>query len=971
MERQAAARRQAGQGWALLAIILLAFVLRIYTLGQGPLWFDEALSGVIAGKGWEGILAHTASTPFEHPPLYYMALHVWMSLAGSSAFSLRFFSLFWGVLLIPLLFRFIKPWGGQRLALLTALVTAVSVTHIDQSQNARMYTLVVFLGVLSLFLFFRGLAGRRRSWWAGYLIVTGIGVALHYYFGLLLLVPVAILLISGPRYRRALIWLVAGLLGAGLLAAGWLWLSPGPRQAIQQVLSGGDANAASLALRIRYTAGGLLLEEPIAGTIGLGILALLGVFFWPLPAVPDGHPLRLVGSRRFLLIWLVVPWLAALAIPYWLQGRHLAYLWPALFTLAAAGLLALRAKGTWLFVAGLALVAVTFGYSLYDQEQTIASRPEFGQTMGYIEDQAAPNDLVISNQPAMWPFVDFYAPQGLKVTYVPEKPRVLTPERVAERLEVLARGRSRIWLGPISAWTADPESLVEQWLVTHTFQADKEWFPGSVSAALYFTGGEDLAPVEIGRPVWGERILLQNASAGPLQVSPGDAVRLLLSWRSGLSQDKRYAVDLSLVDDKGQVWADRQSEPCSGWCPTDTWLTARLQQDRHALLVPPGTPPGTYQIQVAWVPVGGGPALAAEQDGQSQEHISLTQVEVLPPEADPEVRPAVPNPLQAIFGGEITLKGYELSRAEAQPDDVLHLETRWQAETRPAGDYSLLVELVDSHQRPIAGWEFSPSASFYPTSSWQAGEYLRGQHDLQLPNTLATGHYRLRLALVAASGEQLAVDGQQPQTALGGLLTWQKRLAGQNVTLAAVQIHDRPREFDLPAVEHELQAVVGQQAHLVGYDLDTSQAHPGGQVAVVLYWQADGPMVRPFKVFAHLVDGEGTIQAQHDSEPGGGCCPANTWVKGEIIVDKHLIPLKEELAVGSYQLVVGMYDNEMDARLPAYGGDGIQLDQDRIPIDTVTVEPAKRIGQAATPPAAPKFELEHRIFLPWISRAEP
>ncbi len=66
------------------AIILLAFLLRSIGPGHGELGFDEALSAVIAGKGLAGIIAYTQGAPFEHPPLYYLALHGWMQLAGSS-----------------------------------------------------------------------------------------------------------------------------------------------------------------------------------------------------------------------------------------------------------------------------------------------------------------------------------------------------------------------------------------------------------------------------------------------------------------------------------------------------------------------------------------------------------------------------------------------------------------------------------------------------------------------------------------------------------------------------------------------------------------------------------------------------------------------------------------------------------------------------------------------------------------------
>jgi mannosyltransferase len=968
VERQTAVRCQIRRYGALLAIVLLAFGLRAYDLARGPLWFDEALSGVISAKGWEAIVGHTLSTPFEHPPLYYLILHLWVGLAGSSAFSLRFFSLFWGVLLIPLLVRFIAPWGGRRLAFLTALLTAISVSSIGHSQNARMYTLVAFLGVLSLLLFFRGLRQRRLRWWAGYAFVTGVGISIHYYFALLLLVPIVFLLLSGSRYRRILAFFVILILATGLLSAAWLWVSPGLRQALQQVQRGEGAGASSLVIRTRTTIQALLLEEPAVGPVALGILALVGVFFWPLSPTRRAHPVGTVGSRRFLLIWLLVPWLVALAIPYWLQGRHLVYLWPALFALAAAGLLALRARGAWLFTIGLLLVAATSIYGLYRQNQQVLSRPDYGQILAYIEDQAQPDDLVLLNQPSMWPFVDYYARRSLKVAYVPTKQRVLAEEGVAQRLESLVEGRSRVWLGPISAWTSDPESLVERWLVTHAFQANKVWFPESSSAALYFTAGEQMVPLDIGQPIWDGRILLQNAYASPLRVRPRDAVRLRFDWRAGLDLDQRYAVDLSLVDGEGRVWAGRRSEPCGGWCRTDTWQMAGSQQDQHALLVPPGTPPGTYRLEVTWVPFPDGPALPVEKDGQVHEHIFLTEVTVLPALAGTDTPEMLPGRLQATFGGEITLQDYDVTPAEAQPGGVLHLETIWRAVTTPADDYTLLLELLDSDQQAVAGWEFPPSASFYPTSMWQPGEYLRGQQELFLPTTLTAGLYRLRLALVSAGGERLALDGEEPRAALGGVLTWQKPLAGRELALSPIKLNDRPREFTLPSVQHGLVATVGRRAHLVGYDLDTSQAHPGGQVLLTLYWAADGPMSQQFKVFTHLLDGAGTLVAQHDAEPGGGCCPTNTWEKGEIIVDQHPIALRADLPTGTYQLVAGMYSEELDTRMPAYAADGTAFVQGRIPIGTVIVEPATVSSQEVAEPQAPKFELGHKAFLPQVDK---
>jgi mannosyltransferase len=970
IKRRVAACRRINRHWALLALILLAFALRVYDLGQAPLWLDEAISGVVASKGWQGILAHSSGTAFEHPPFYYLALHLWLGLSGSNEFSLRFFSLFWGILVIPLLYRLIKPWAGSNLALLTTLLLVISPTHVVHSQDARMYTLVVFLGVLSLLLFFRGLQGQRALWWTGYFLVAGIGIVTHYYFALFLLVPIAFLLLAGPQYRRALALFLPILLGAGLLGAGWLWLSPGPRQAAEQLLRSGSAGSSTLVLRIKNTMAGMLLEEPATGPAWLGILALVGVFLWPWPCGRDAgnHPVRLVGTRRFLLLWLLVPWLIALAIPYWLQGRHLAYLWPAFFALAAAGLLALRAKGLALFLAGLLLVFATSVYGLYRENQAAMSRPDYGQVVAYVQDRALPGDLVLVNQPAMWPFIDYYGHDDLQVAYVPEKVRVLSEESVAQQLALLTQGRSRIWSSPVSPWTADPDSLVERWLVTHAFQAEKTWFPESTAAALYFAADGELDRLETGRLVWDGRVLLEHVHASALKLAPGDAVRLRFDWRAGLDLDRRYAVSLSLVDDEGRVWAERRSEPCGGWCPTTSWLASSLHQDQHALLIPAGTPPGTYRLQVALSLAGRGSPLPAEEDGESVDQVTLAKVEVLRAAVAQEPSGSLSHELEATFGEEVTLLGYELSPGQARVGDLLHLETVWRAERPPAGDYTLLVELMDGGQRPIASWEFTPAPKSYPTGAWRSGEYLRGQHDLELPNRLPPGSYGLRLALIAPGGRRLALAGQQPRQILNGLFSWRAPLQGQELDLSRVDIVDRPRQFDLPSVEHALDVMVGRRAHLLGYALDASAARQGGVVLLTLYWQARGPMTKPFKVFTHLVDEEGTIRAQHDGPPGGDCCPANTWAEGEIIVDEHPIRLGADLPPGTYRLVVGMYDGDSDTRLPASTADGELFAEDEVPVGAIAVEPVVVSSQSGPLPPAPRFQSKHRIFLPYAVR---
>ncbi|MCA9872006.1 MAG: hypothetical protein KC441_00050, partial [Anaerolineales bacterium] len=119
---------------------------------------------------------------------------------------------------------------------------------------------------------------------------------------------------------------------------------------------------------------------------------------------------------------------------------------------------------------------------------------------------------------------------------------------------------------------------------------------------------------------------------------------------------------------------------------------------------------------------------------------------------------------------------------------------------------------------------------------------------------------------------------------------------------------------------------------LVGYDLDTRQAVPGGQVTVTLYWQALAPFAENYQVFTHLYDGE--MRAQHDGAPECGIMPTTRWEPGQLIPDPHIMMIPLDTPPGEYPLSVGMYNLITEERLVVE-----ETDQDTIELTAVTIQP--------------------------------
>lgn len=91
---------------------------------------------------------------------------------------------------------------------------------------------------------------------------------------------------------------------------------------------------------------------------------------------------------------------------------------------------------------------------------------------------------------------------------------------------------------------------------------------------------------------------------------------------------------------------------------------------------------------------------------------------------------------------------------------------------------------------------------------------------------------------------------------------------------------------------------------------------PGDIIRLNLFWSVDDPLDERYKIFLHLVNGDGAIVAQQDSEPLDGKLPTTSWQPGDIVEDHQGIILPNDLAPGEYELLVGLYKlNDPGARL--------------------------------------------------------
>jgi hypothetical protein len=224
--------------------------------------------------------------------------------------------------------------------------------------------------------------------------------------------------------------------------------------------------------------------------------------------------------------------------------------------------------------------------------------------------------------------------------------------------------------------------------------------------------------------------------------------------------------------------------------------------------------------------------------------------------------------------------------------EVLPVNLFWQGLTDQLPDLTFFDQLQDEQGQALALTERPPS---YPTTAWSSGTLLRDLHRLRLPATVPPGQYKLVAGVLRPDKSRLQVDGTD------------------QVILGLVTVEGRPHEFDPPQPQVEVDAIFGDIARLVGYDLAVPTALAAGDaVQLTLYWQSktnnNQRFERNWTIFAHIVDVEGRIWGQRDQLPGAGEFPTTSWVPEEYITDNREIVLNPDTPPGTYFIEIGLYD---------------------------------------------------------------
>ncbi len=278
--------------------------------------------------------------------------------------------------------------------------------------------------------------------------------------------------------------------------------------------------------------------------------------------------------------------------------------------------------------------------------------------------------------------------------------------------------------------------------------------------------------------------------------------------------------------------------------------------------------------------------------------------------------------LDANFGGEVRMIGYDLDPTTVKPGDRVRITYYWQALIDVTSDYFVTSNLLDPFGQAYGQTILEPVSGKYPTSLWQRGAIVPDTFVVQVPNEAHAGKYRMEVGLL----DRIAFDRLLPL-----------RGAQDRLFLDPIVVTNGP--VNPNRVAHPLTARFGDPSWttLIGYDLSQSPFHAGETVHLTLYWRAEQAAPRDYSLFVHLYDAQGRLKAQQDSQPENGNAPTSWWQPGDLLDDPHDLTLPAGLPAGTYHLAVGMYEPASGGRLPLLDGSGTRQPDDswQIPIQVM------------------------------------
>jgi 4-amino-4-deoxy-L-arabinose transferase-like glycosyltransferase len=914
--------RTASYSLALMVLcLLIAAALRFPELQITPpgLHYDEAANGILAGDiGLRGERpVFISSYTGKESAFFYLAGGL-MRLAGESVFSLRLTAAYVGILTVAATYWLGREMlADRRQALLAAALLAVSFWHVLFSRLGFRAITEPLLQALAIAALFRGLRRDDKRWLAAAGVLLGLTAYTYLaarVFPILVALGLLPLFIGSENWRLRLRQ-VALFLGAALLILlpllGYFWANPDAFWVrIGQVAPSAAPGSTPLTIwaslleswGMFFLRGDPFLRfnlpgRPLFGWI-VGGLLLVGwlICLWRWRRFPYDWQRAAISMLVFAPVVMILP--TALAtnelVPSNLRAIGLI---PFIYYLPAIGFVILFADlekrfgfpplPTAVLIAfflvllsgGLATAQAYFLEWAREPELLYETDGDLSAVSEFLNQQNLEGQTVYVAAPHYrHPTVAFLSDKYEEIKWLPGGHALVLPPE-GSSLHIYPHN------SPQPPWAAD---VLES---ATPLQMPGTRFPGD-AFAVYLLHKPPTIAIEhpIDANFGGTATLLGYEIADP--ATAGSDLALTLYWRVNDVPDADYQPFVQLEDSQGQRWSQVEAFAY----PAEQWLPGETIIQQVMIPVPPGAPPGDYQLRVGLFDqetAARAPRLD-EKGNYDGDAVLIAGVPVLAGPVAQEL-PSPPFLLDDEATQNLDLLGYERGPHQVFSGESWGMALWWLA-ADALEPYTISLELVDASGTAYHLSETQPVYDTYPFEAWQTPQFVIDRQELAIPVDFLPGEYRLQMRLIDEHEATI-----------------------YTADLGPLQIEATEHIFSAPPFAHEVNTIFGDEIALVGYDLSPVE---NGETDLALVWQALQAPTADYTVFVHVLNPDGTCCAwQQDSDPVSGTYATSRWLPGEVVVDEYEIALPPDLPEGDYAIEVGFYMAETGQRLGVKSAD--------------------------------------------------
>lgn len=452
--------------FVVVIITIIAGLIRFYNIGVRSIWLDEGITVNLASDSVRNIILNRASTGI-HPPLYFIFMHFWIRVFGDSEFALRSFSAILSVLSVPIIYLIASKIFDLPTAIIATILFAFSPFQLYYSQEARMYPLVTFLSLLSLYLLYRwnknDIESKKRLS-LGIIVLNVVSLYTHIYSAFLVILENVYVFFTNFRdWRKLKHWIIYQLIIL-LLFAPWIYVilinrTPEVYQG-KQALTLNVIKNSFIEINLGY-ARSIFAERNLLGYLFYFFLALFILGFLPPYGDREGFFL--------ILLYTFIPFLLLIFISLeksFFSARYLSPFVVGYFILLARGIRRFRFYP--LVILLLLFVIGTDSLAIYNYNNKLdyVSRP-WKKLVEYMHSKTLDSTVALITTPQMYRPFSYYNRD--KIRYVPIDAFGNVPVDIYRGTYTYRN----VWLIMAGEEVSDPKLKIKTWLDSNFKMIDK------------------------------------------------------------------------------------------------------------------------------------------------------------------------------------------------------------------------------------------------------------------------------------------------------------------------------------------------------------------------------------------------------------------------------------------------------------------------------------------------------------------